>query len=84
MRALVAPRKCKPSEYEVIERPVPSISLPTHVLIKVRAAAIEVGELRMAAGELSMFYKAECVFLLESSDLVTAILAQPELWTNRV
>lgn len=50
MRSLVAPRPCHPNEYEVIEMPVPKITKPTHVLLRMRAAAINTGDTQMVLG----------------------------------
>lgn len=56
MRSLVAPRRCKPSAYEVQTVRVPEITKPTEVLIKVRAASIYTGDTQLANNELSVFY----------------------------
>lgn len=57
MRALVAPKACKPAEYELRDIPTPSIAGPTEVLLRVHAAGMNTGELQMAAGHLGMFNK---------------------------
>jgi NADPH:quinone reductase-like Zn-dependent oxidoreductase len=56
MRALVAPRKCGAEDYEVIELPVPKVTLPTHVLVKVYAAAANTGELQALDGRFGLIY----------------------------
>jgi NADPH:quinone reductase-like Zn-dependent oxidoreductase len=56
MRALVAPRKCRPEAYEVIELPVPSITLPTDVLLKIHAASVNTGELQAMDGRFGLIY----------------------------
>lgn len=59
MRSLVAPRKCQPSELEVHDVPIPELTSPTHVLIKMYAAVIMTGDMQIAAGKLDMIHKAE-------------------------
>lgn len=56
MRSLVAPRKCRPDSYEVVELPVPSITLPTQVLLRMHAAAANTGELQAVTGKLALFH----------------------------
>lgn len=56
MRALVAPRKCGPEGYEVMELPMPSITLPTHVLLRMHAAAMNTGELQSFDGRFGLIY----------------------------
>ncbi|KAI1421523.1 alcohol dehydrogenase [Xylaria sp. FL1777] len=50
MRSLVAPKHCKPSEYEVIDTPLPTIEKPDEVLIRVHAGAVQTGDTQRAAG----------------------------------
>ncbi|KAI1273061.1 alcohol dehydrogenase [Xylaria sp. FL0933] len=50
MRSLVAPKFCDPSEYQVIDTPLPSINRPNNVLIRVHAAAIQTGDTQRAKG----------------------------------
>ncbi|KAH9892047.1 alcohol dehydrogenase [Xylariomycetidae sp. FL2044] len=59
MRALVAPRFTKPSGYEVQDVPVPSISQPTDILIRVHAVDMQTGDTQAAAGAIRMFGKPE-------------------------
>ncbi|KAM0255113.1 hypothetical protein ACHAQJ_006117 [Trichoderma viride] len=56
MRALVAPRKCQPAAYEVIQLPVPRVTLPTHVLVKSHAAGLNTGELQAMDGRFGLIY----------------------------
>lgn len=56
MRSLVAPRQGGPEVYEVRKLPVPSITLPTHVLLKMHAAAANTGELQAVAGKMKLFH----------------------------
>ncbi|ETS00598.1 GroES-like protein [Trichoderma reesei RUT C-30] len=56
MRSLVATRKGGPEVYELRELPVPSITLPTHVLLKIHAAGVNTGELQAVRGKLGLFY----------------------------
>lgn len=59
MRSLVAPRRCKPAEYEVIDLPLPSINKPDEMLIKVHAAGIITGVTQVAAGTFGFLMKSE-------------------------
>lgn len=63
MRSLVAPKPCKPDEYEVRNLPVPTISDPDEVLLRVHAAGINTGDPQVASGQLSIFHKPEYVFI---------------------
>ncbi|KAH6609387.1 hypothetical protein Trco_002733 [Trichoderma cornu-damae] len=56
MRSLVAPRKCGPEGFEVRELPVPSITLPTHVLLRIHAAGMNTGELQSLDGRFGFLY----------------------------
>lgn len=40
MRSLVAPKFCKPSEYDVIDMPLPTIKKPDDVLIRIYAGGV--------------------------------------------
>ena len=57
MRSLVAPRYCKPDEYEVIELPTPKADdlNGDGVLIRVHAAAMQTGDTQIAAGMARLF-----------------------------
>ncbi|KAI1492694.1 alcohol dehydrogenase [Biscogniauxia mediterranea] len=50
MRALVAPRYCAPSQFELRDIPVPSITKPKDVLIRVHAAGIQRGDMLRVRG----------------------------------
>ncbi|TEA16790.1 2-methylene-furan-3-one reductase [Colletotrichum sidae] len=50
MRSLVAPKYCKPSGFEVVEMPLPTITNPTDVIVRVHAGAIMKGDCIRAAG----------------------------------
>ncbi|KAI1844854.1 hypothetical protein JX266_009082 [Neoarthrinium moseri] len=58
MRALVAPKYTKPSGYEVIDLPVPSVQKPNEMLIKVHAAGIMTGDTLVAGGTMKLLFKA--------------------------
>lgn len=75
MRALVAPRKCGPEDYEVIELPVPSVTLPTHVLLKVHAAAANTGELQAFDGRFGLLYTPKYVLLLLNASTCPLLFA---------
>ncbi|KAL7939688.1 GroES-like protein [Trichoderma chlorosporum] len=59
MRSLVAARKGGPAVYEVQQLPVPSIALPTHVLLEMHAAAVNTGELAAVSGSFAPLYTPE-------------------------
>ncbi|KAI9172247.1 NADPH-dependent alkenal/one oxidoreductase, chloroplastic [Paramyrothecium foliicola] len=75
MRSLVAPRKCRPSEYEVREVPTPRITSQTQVLLHIHAAAIMTGNTQMAAGQMNMLIPAEYPFPLglEAAGVVVTV-----------
>ncbi|KAI8623749.1 alcohol dehydrogenase [Xylariaceae sp. FL1651] len=50
MRSLVAPKYCTPSEYEVIDMPVPTIKNPDEVLIRLYAGGLQTGDTQRARG----------------------------------
>ena len=52
MRALVSPRYGPPSRYEIIDVPVPEITDPHEVLLRMEAASISTGDTQVAAGML--------------------------------
>ncbi|KAI0853348.1 GroES-like protein [Daldinia vernicosa] len=50
MRSLVAPKYCWPSGWEVANMPVPTVTNPKDVLIKIHAAGLSTGETQLARG----------------------------------
>lgn len=61
MRALVAPRYCRPDGYEIMEVPVPKIKAPDEVLIRIHAAGIFFGDAQHAAGSSKMLFSTSSV-----------------------
>ncbi len=59
MRSLVAPHYCWPTEYTMVELPVPTIEEPDQVLIKVHAGTISTGETQFARGGFRVFSKSK-------------------------
>lgn len=57
-RTLVAPKKCLPAEYTVIEQPIPKITKPNQLLLRMKAVAINTGETQFASGQFDLLYKA--------------------------
>jgi NADPH:quinone reductase-like Zn-dependent oxidoreductase len=55
MRSLVAPRYTDPSGYKVIDVPLPTLTGPDDVLVRVHAAAIQTGDTQLAAGQARIF-----------------------------
>ncbi|EEY21090.1 Zbd1p [Verticillium alfalfae VaMs.102] len=49
-RALVAPRFCGPRDFEIADRPLPAMTRPGHVLIRVHACALMAGDCVRARG----------------------------------
>lgn len=54
MRALAIDRFCTPKDYNLATLPVPKISQPDEVLIKVHSAAVNPGELKLASGQAQL------------------------------
>ncbi|ODA79448.1 hypothetical protein RJ55_05041 [Drechmeria coniospora] len=75
MRSLVAPKRCTPAGYEVQEMATAQITMPTQVLIRVRAASVSPGELQALAGIMSGFIAKEFPFKigLEGAGVVVAV-----------
>lgn len=70
MRALVAPKYCKPEGYEVMELPVPEINAPDEVLIRIHAASIQTGDCGFASGQGKMFVTTPYVPFLSYLPLI--------------
>jgi hypothetical protein len=82
MRSLVALKFCTPSDYEVIDMPVPTIKKPGDVLIRLYACGLQTGDTQRARGmtrilpgkmEFPMKIGAEGVSSLARFDLVFRI-----------
>ncbi|TPX07250.1 uncharacterized protein E0L32_010844 [Thyridium curvatum] len=75
MKALVAPRYCKPKDYEIREIPTPTIENPDDVLIKVHAAGIQAGDTQMAGGMAKLLGKLDfpIKMAIEGSGVVQAV-----------
>lgn len=69
MRSLVAPRACKPDEYEIRRVPVPTISHPDEVLLRIHAAGMNTFDPLIASGRLSMLLKSSYGFQPSSPPL---------------
>lgn len=70
MRSLVAPKPCKPSEYEVQNVPVPTISDPEEVLLRIHAAGMNTGDVQIVSGQLQVFLKPTYASLRPDPQLV--------------
>lgn len=55
MRALVAPKYCRPDGYEIAQLPLPELTEPNQVLIRIHAAAMQTGDCQFASGSARMF-----------------------------
>ena len=50
-QTLVAPKKCLPAEYTVLEQPMPNITKPDQVLLKMGAVCINTEDTRLPSGQ---------------------------------
>ncbi|KAH7155712.1 chaperonin 10-like protein [Dactylonectria estremocensis] len=71
MRSLIAPKKCSPAAYEVLDVPTPAITKPEDVLLKMRAVAINTGDTQIASGMMDMLQKQELG--IEGAGVVVAV-----------
>lgn len=67
MRALVAPKHCRPDGYEVMQLPLPELTEPNQVLIRIHAAAMQTGDCQLASGSGRMFLSIRSVPTLPCS-----------------
>lgn len=51
MRSLVAPEYCPPSQFEIMQLPVPEIKHADELLLKMHAAAVGPGDCAFASGK---------------------------------
>ncbi len=58
MRSIAIDSYSEPARFKLANVPVPSISSPTDVLIRVHAASINPGDLTLAAGLTRLFFSA--------------------------
>ncbi|KAF4970883.1 hypothetical protein FSARC_2153 [Fusarium sarcochroum] len=56
IRSLIAPKKCFPDGYELIERPTPTITKPNEVLIRMKAVVISTGDTQFASGQFDILF----------------------------
>ncbi len=61
MRSLAVTKYSRPSEYEVIDLPLPEIKNPDEVLIRVHAGAINTADTQVANGAFRLFEPLPCV-----------------------
>jgi hypothetical protein len=61
MRSLAVRQYSKPSGYEVLQLPVPTIERPGDILIRVHAASIQTGDTQVAAGMSRLFAPLQSV-----------------------
>lgn len=66
MRALVAPKYCRPDGYEIAQLPLPELTEPDQVLIRIHAAAMQAGDCQFANGSGRMFLSIRSVPTLPS------------------
>lgn len=64
MRALVAPKHCRPDGYEIAQLPLPELTEPNQVLIRIHAAAMQAGDCQFASGSARMFLSTRSVSTL--------------------
>ncbi|KAI3340600.1 alcohol dehydrogenase [Ustulina deusta] len=76
MRSLVALKFCAPSEYEVIDTPLPTIKNPDDILIRVHAGSLQTGDAQRARGMTRLLpgkMKFPMKIGMEGSGVVAAI-----------
>ncbi|KAF4984768.1 hypothetical protein FZEAL_129 [Fusarium zealandicum] len=75
MRSLVAPKKCSPAGYEIIERQTPKVTKPEHVLLRMKAVSITTGDTQFAAGMIDILHRTEYPYVIsmEGSGIVVAV-----------
>ncbi|KAK1672330.1 alcohol dehydrogenase [Colletotrichum godetiae] len=76
MRSLVAPKHCSPAGWEVAEVPVPTITDPTDIIIRVKAGAVMTGDCQRAKGSPIVSLRKESFPLkigCEGSGIVAAV-----------
>ncbi|KAK2596828.1 hypothetical protein N8I77_012720 [Diaporthe amygdali] len=75
MRALVAPKYCRPEEYQIVQLPVPKIEEPNQVLIRIHATAMQAGDCQFASGSAKMFLSIRFPMILghEGAGVVAAV-----------
>ncbi|KAK0710611.1 chaperonin 10-like protein [Lasiosphaeris hirsuta] len=75
MRSLAVRKYSKPSQYEVLDLPIPTLTNPDDVLIRVHAASIMTGDTLIAAGMGRFFEKAEFPLRigLSGAGIITAV-----------
>jgi NADPH:quinone reductase-like Zn-dependent oxidoreductase len=57
MRAFVAPKPCKPEGTALVDMPIPVITEPRQVLVRVHASTLTPSELKIATGMLKSITK---------------------------
>jgi len=58
MRSLAIEKYCKPDEYKILDLPIPKISAPDELLIKVHAASINPIDVKVADGQAKLAFPA--------------------------
>ncbi|KAL2288047.1 hypothetical protein FJTKL_04773 [Diaporthe vaccinii] len=78
MRALVAPKYCRPDGYEIAQLPLPELTEPNQVLIRIHAAAMQAGDCQFASGSARMFLSTRFPMILahEGAGVVAAVGAE--------
>lgn len=56
MKALAIEKYCKPDEYQILDLPVPKVTGPDDVLIKVHASSINPVDVKVASGIAKMIW----------------------------
>ncbi|KAF5002871.1 hypothetical protein FGRMN_32 [Fusarium graminum] len=74
-RTLTAPKKCLPAEYEIRDFPMPSITKPYEVLLRMKTFTINTGDTQSASGMLAILHSVEYPFPIgcEGSGVVVAV-----------
>ncbi|KAK4149867.1 GroES-like protein [Chaetomidium leptoderma] len=77
MRSLAVRKYCQPSGYEVLELPVPTITKPDDVLIRVHAAGIMTGDTQMANGMFRFVAKRDFPYPISIAGAGTILAVGP-------
>lgn len=75
MRSLVAPKACKPAGYEIRQVPVPTLTRPGDVLLRIHAVGMNTFDPQIMSGQMSLVFKPQYPAGLgaEGSGVVVAV-----------
>ncbi len=91
MRSVAINSYSEPAKFELVNLPVPSISSPTDVLIRVHAASINPGDLTLASGMTRLMFPVELPYkvghdlsgtVVQAGAGVTEVVVGDDVYTN--